>query len=103
VIRKPQRLKEGSTIAVIAPSGFPDIDRLGRGKMFFEKRGYRIKIYSQTRHRLGYLAGDDKSRALALNEAFGDDGIDAIICARGGYGALRLLPFFIKRPSWERP
>jgi muramoyltetrapeptide carboxypeptidase len=93
VIRKPKRLTEGSTIAVIAPAGQPGAERLRRGKKYFEKRGYKIKFNPQTRRKLGYLAGDDKSRALALNEAFEDDRIDAIICARGGYGALRLLPY----------
>jgi len=92
MIVKPRRLKRGSAIAVIAPAGPPESERLKRGKRFFEKRGCKIKIYPQTRRRLGYLAGDDKSRVTALNEAFEDDRIDAIICARGGYGALRLLP-----------
>jgi muramoyltetrapeptide carboxypeptidase len=93
MIRKPEKLKKGSNIAVIAPAGPPDPERLKRGKQRFEEKGYNIKIYPQTRRRLSYLAGDDKARASALNEAFGDDRIDAIICARGGYGTLRLLPY----------
>lgn len=93
MIKKPHRLEEGSTIAIVAPAGQPELQRLKQGKSFFENRGYKIKIYPQTRRKLGYLAGDDKWRARALNDAFADDRVDAVICARGGYGAVRLLPY----------
>jgi muramoyltetrapeptide carboxypeptidase len=93
MIKKPRRLEENSTIAVIAPAGPPDLERLRRGVQLFEKRGYKIRIFPQARRRLGYLAGDDKLRATALNQAFEDGSIDAIVCARGGYGTLRLLPY----------
>jgi muramoyltetrapeptide carboxypeptidase len=93
MIRKPRKLAAGSTIGVIAPAGSPNFQRLRAGKRYFEKKGYEVKILPQVNGKLGYLAGDDKSRARALNEAFQDEGIDAIMCARGGYGALRLLPY----------
>ena len=38
-----------------------------------------------------YLAGSDRHRAEQLNRLFSDDSIQAIICARGGYGTLRIL------------
>lgn len=40
---------------------------------------------------LGYLAGDDATRAAELNEALGDQRVRAIFCSRGGYGAMRIL------------
>ncbi|UCE67151.1 MAG: LD-carboxypeptidase [Candidatus Zixiibacteriota bacterium] len=86
-------MQKGSRIAFIAPAGPPDPERLKRGERFFEKAGYKVKIYPQARRKLGYLAGDDRSRAEALVDAFADDTIDAVMCVRGGYGALRLLPF----------
>src|SRR4029077_12620244 len=39
----------------------------------------------------GYLAGTDGDRLADLNAALTDDAIDAIWCARGGYGAMRIL------------
>ncbi len=86
-------LGPGSTIAVVAPSGPPRADRLRRGLDFLRKHGYKLKVYSQVRRRLGYLAGDDEARAAALVDAFSDDSIDGIFAARGGYGCLRLLPY----------
>lgn len=41
---------------------------------------------------LRYLAGDDCERAEALTAAFRDPSTSAVVCARGGYGCLRLLP-----------
>jgi muramoyltetrapeptide carboxypeptidase len=40
----------------------------------------------------GYLAGSDDHRAQLVNQLFADNSVDAIICARGGYGSLRILP-----------
>jgi muramoyltetrapeptide carboxypeptidase len=92
MIIKPKKLEKGSTIAFIAPSGPPPPERLKRGKRFFEQAGYRVRVYPQTRHKFGYLAGNDQERADALADAFSDDQVDAVMCVRGGYGALRLLP-----------
>jgi muramoyltetrapeptide carboxypeptidase len=41
----------------------------------------------------GYLAGDDRSRARALNKAFADKRYKAIVCARGGFGCTRILKY----------
>ncbi len=40
----------------------------------------------------GYLAGDAADRAGDLMGMFLDPSVDGIICARGGYGAMQLLP-----------
>jgi muramoyltetrapeptide carboxypeptidase len=42
----------------------------------------------------GYLAGTDAERLADLVAAFEDPAIDAILCARGGYGSGRLLSQF---------
>lgn len=90
---KPSRIAPGSTIGIIAPAGPPDLKRLRKGIEFLKRRGYRVKAYPQVRRRLGYLAGDDRSRADALNAAFADKEISAIFCARGGFGSLRILQY----------
>lgn len=90
---KPSRISPGSTIGIIAPAGPPDLERLKKGIRFLKGRGFRVKTYSQVRRKIGYLAGDDRSRADALNAAFADEDIKAIFCARGGYGSLRILQY----------
>jgi muramoyltetrapeptide carboxypeptidase len=89
---KPHRLKDDSTIGIIAPAGPPDKSRLKKGVRFIEDRGFRVRVFPQVKRKTGYLAGDDAARAEAVNEAFADRGINAIFCARGGYGSLRILP-----------
>jgi muramoyltetrapeptide carboxypeptidase len=41
--------------------------------------------------RAPYLAGSDADRAADLQDLVCDDSIAAVICLRGGYGAVRLL------------
>jgi len=48
-------------------------------------------VHPQCFERRGYLAGDDRRRAGALEEVFADDRYKAVFCARGGYGCARLL------------
>jgi muramoyltetrapeptide carboxypeptidase len=43
--------------------------------------------------RWGFLAGRDQDRAAALQEMFLRDEVKGIFCARGGYGAGRILPY----------
>ena len=90
---KPSRISPGSTIAIVAPAGPPDPRRLRIGAAFLKQRGYNVRVFPQARRKLGYLAGDDRARAEALNDAFNDETIDAIICARGGFGSLRILEY----------
>ncbi len=92
-IIKPQKLKKGDTIGILAVSGaIKDFKQIENAKSFFESQGYKVKISNtcKTSHR--YMAGNcDSECAKALNEYFSDKSINAILCARGGYGALRLL------------
>ncbi len=90
---KPKRLRVGSNVAVIAPSGPPRPERLRRGIELLTRHGYNLRVYPQVRRQRGYLAGDDKVRAAALMDAFADTSIDAIFAARGGFGCQRLLPY----------
>ena len=87
---KPKKLKPGDTIAIIAPSGVVDIDAINKASIYFTNKGYKIKLGENISKTDRYLAGNDVDRLSDLHSAFEDNSIDAIICARGGYGALRL-------------
>ncbi|HTP30223.1 MAG TPA: LD-carboxypeptidase, partial [Anaeromyxobacteraceae bacterium] len=54
--------------------------------------GLRVKMRPDVTARREYLAGDDARRLEEWREAAGDLETRAIFCARGGYGAMRLLP-----------
>ncbi len=91
-IIKPPLLKEGDTIGILAPSGAMDDDtNLKRAITFFENRGYKIKLSDNVYSKERYLAGSDKERLDAVHKMFADKSVNAIICLRGGYGAIRLI------------
>lgn len=75
---------------VIAPSGPFDTQALEAGIAVLRTR-YTVVVRDDISSRAGYLAGDDQRRAGELIEALEDDQTAAIIAARGGYGATRIL------------
>jgi muramoyltetrapeptide carboxypeptidase len=100
----PPPLAAGDAIAVVAPSSPFPRDELWRGLAWLRCR-YRIRMSAGALARDGYLAGEDARRAAELRSAMLDDEVRAIVAARGGYGAMRLideLPWgaFAARPKW---
>ncbi len=88
---KPKKLKNGDTIAIIATSGNVDIEKIKNGTNYFINKGFKIKFGGNIEKSFRYMAGTDEERLEDLHNAFLDADVDAIICARGGYGAIRLI------------
>lgn len=89
---KPARLREGATIALIAPSSPVQDDKMAKGIANLTQFGFKIVEGKSLRAKNGYLAGTDDARLADLHWAFQDPAIEAVWCIRGGYGAARLLP-----------
>ena len=78
---------------MVAPSAAPnEPERIRFAIDTVESLGFKVKPGAHLFDREGYLAGSDAARAADLNAMFADDGVDAIWCVRGGYGASRILP-----------
>lgn len=90
-IKLPKRLKPGDKIGIAAPAGPFEHEMFDRGIHIIEENGFEVFIPNGLTKANGYLAGSDDHRADLLNQLFTDPSIDAIICARGGYGSLRIL------------
>ncbi|MCL4424615.1 MAG: LD-carboxypeptidase [Firmicutes bacterium] len=88
---KPTALRSGGTIAVVAPASPVTPDRIEFGLEWLKQQGYQVVSGQHLFDRRGYLAGDDRDRAADLMEMFARRDVDAIFCARGGYGTPRLL------------
>jgi muramoyltetrapeptide carboxypeptidase len=87
-------LRPGSKVAVVAPAGPVDEKLLRRGIAVLESWGLRVEVGAHVLDRhptLPYLAGLDVHRAADLQKAWCDPSVDAVMCARGGYGAMRML------------
>lgn len=89
---RPSRLRPGDTIGVAAPASPFDYQAFEKGLECLQKLGLKTRLPEALFARNGYLAGSDAQRAQQLNELFADDQVKAIFCARGGYGAIRILP-----------
>jgi muramoyltetrapeptide carboxypeptidase len=90
---RPRRLAPGQTIGMVAPAAAPnEPERIRFAIDTLESLGFKVKPGAHLFDRDGYLAGSDAARADDLNTMFADDGVDAIWCVRGGYGASRILP-----------
>lgn len=89
---RPPILKPGDTIGIVAPAGPFDSDKFMKGKTALESLGFRTFFDENIFQKQGFLAGSDIRRADGVNRLFADPSILAIVCARGGYGSLRILP-----------
>ena len=90
---KPERLRSGDTVGIVAPASPPaDSGRIDRAVAALEALGFRVKFAPNVRRRHGFLAGSDRERAGDLMRMFGDREVRAILCVRGGHGDTRLLP-----------
>lgn len=89
-LRTPPPLRAGSVVAVVAPASGFDREELFRGLAWLGTR-YRLRADGRVLRRHGYLAGTDEARAAVLSAAMLDPDVEGIVCARGGYGAMRLL------------
>ena len=88
----PEKLKKGDTIGILAACGdIKDTRKIDTAKKLFESAGYKVKLSDTIYTKKDYLCADDNIRAHELNKFFADKTIKAIIAARGGYGALRIL------------
>ena len=88
---KPNKLQKNDTIAIIAPAGHVEEDKIHNAAKYFENMGYKIKLGKNIFKSDRYLAGYDNERLEDLHDAFSDKNVNAILCARGGYGCIRLI------------
>jgi len=90
-IIKPGRLNPGDIIGIAAPAGPYAQDEFEKGIAAIRELGFQVKIPENLQRPQSFLAGSDDHRADLLEALFKDPEVDAIICARGGYGSLRIL------------
>ncbi len=88
---RPRALPPGGTIGIAAPAGAVDPERLAAGEARLREAGFRTVRRDDLLARHRYLAGDDERRAREFMELVSDEKVDAIVCARGGYGCDRIL------------
>jgi muramoyltetrapeptide carboxypeptidase len=84
-------VSKNSTVGIISPAWIPIDDRLEAGIQYLENKGFKVKIGSNVGKKHAYFAGSDKERLNDIHQMFKDPEVDFIVCARGGWGGLRLV------------
>jgi muramoyltetrapeptide carboxypeptidase len=100
----PALLSRGDVVRVIAPASPFDPEMFAHGIVTLRDRlGFTPRHRDDVFTRRRYLAGDDARRQEEWREAVADPEAKAIFCARGGYGAMRVLPAVDPAPLLASP
>ena len=102
---RPANLVPGDTIALIAPAKAIEPVLVDQAVALLEKAGFVVLVGQHTKGQFHYFSGTDDERAADLQWAIDHKEVKAIICARGGYGAVRLLDrvqwaTLLREPKW---
>ncbi len=89
---RPPRLNPGDAIGIVAPASPFDQNLFNQGLNILESMGFRPIVPDGLFEKAGYLAGSDAHRAKLVAQLFKDPSVNGIVCAKGGYGCLRILP-----------
>jgi len=90
---KPEYLKKGDTVAIVAPSGVLKNYNayILKAKELLKSWELEVVIGENVFNDNGHFAGTDNQRSADFQLALDDKAIKAIWCARGGYGAMRVI------------
>ena len=101
----PKSLTKGSTIGIVAPAGKIDAETIHFAEKCLHKRGYKVVVGDNVCNSFHQFAGNDEHRAGDLQHMLNSPEVDAIFCARGGYGTIRIIDkidftHFLEYPKW---
>lgn len=91
-MKRPEPLKKGDKVALIAPCGPVKKERIDPAVKAMESLGLHVVLGDCCTCSRGFLAGEnDRARADEVNRMFEDPTIKGIFAMRGGYGSGRIL------------
>jgi len=90
-MQKVKALKAGGTVGIIAPAGSVNAESLLKGSAELQRLGFQVISSDSVLSQRYYFAGSHEERAREFTQMFEDPEIDAIVCARGGYGCHHIV------------
>lgn len=88
----PKGIRAGSTVGIVCPASGATMQDISDFAALCREWGVKVKLGKNISRRSGYLSAPDEDRASELMGFIEDPEVDAVICARGGYGVMRILP-----------
>ncbi len=99
----PSYLNPGDRIRIVSPAGKVKKEKVLPGIELLRDEGYEVVVGRHVFDKHFQYAGTDHQRASDLQEAICDQQAKAIICARGGYGTVRVIERVDFTPLLENP
>ena len=87
----PRYLKPGDTIGITSPAGYITLQDVQPAIQQMQSWGYTVKLGATIGKRDFTFGGTDAERAADFQQLLDDASVKAIMCARGGYGAVRII------------
>ncbi|MCZ4222799.1 S66 peptidase family protein [Pedobacter rhodius] len=101
----PPYLRQGDAIGITSPAGYITLDQIQPSVLQMQSWGFNIKIGETIGKRDFTYGGTDEERLTDFQQMLDDPNIKAIMCARGGYGFVRIIDkldfsAFKSKPKW---
>lgn len=101
----PRTIAPGDKIAILSPASIINPDYVDGTCSWLSSRGYVPVVEPHTLGSVGSYSGTPLERLADFRAALADPEVRAVLCSRGGYGAVHLLPDFqidewIVDPRW---
>lgn len=105
MLLRPPALQKGDSIYLLSTARKISLEELQPAIQTFETWGLKVVIGKTIGKEFRQFAGTDAERKEDFQFALNDTSIKAIICARGGYGTVRMMDDlnydeFMKHPKW---
>jgi len=106
MIKTPTYLQKGDTIGLVCPAGSMPVEKISECiRILNEEWGFTTKVGNTVGTQFNYFSGTDEERLSDFQNMLDDDQVNAILCARGGYGLTRIIDKidfskFTKNPKW---
>jgi len=99
----PKPLKSGDKICIISPSRSITSEEISPVTKWLNTKGFKVEYGENINRACGQFGGDDNQRIQEFQQAIDDPAICAIWCARGGYGAARIIDKINFEPLLHNP
>ncbi|NDB34977.1 MAG: LD-carboxypeptidase [Flavobacteriia bacterium] len=101
----PPALRKGSLVYITAPAKAVETEEILSAQKVLEGWGFKVLIAPHCVQRFHYFSGTDAERQADFQEGLDNPEIEAILCARGGYGCARIVEKlnwdrFVRQPKW---
>ena len=103
MITFPRKLEKGDKIVIVSPAGIPVKDDVLEAAEILRKEGWEVEISAHALGKSGSYSGTAEERYADLANALTDPSVRAILCSRGGYGAVHIVDRLAKLPLRDDP